>query len=263
MKVQMLIASHKQYKMPNNDEIYDPIFVGAASKHNVPDGFQSDDTGDNISSENSHFNELTATYWAWKNSDADVIGLNHYRRFFVSKKTLKKDFSHLLKKKEVLALLSKGDVVLPIKRRYYIETIESHYVHSHDPEELIILKRSFSKFPEKYQDALNTVLSRTSAHMFNMFIMKRETFDDYCSWLFSTLRIIEKNLNFDKLKGNEKRALGFLAELLMDVWVIANNKTIVECPVQFMESNHWPKKIAIFLMNKFTGTQSRFNTHMR
>ena len=53
MKVQMLIASHKQYKMPNNDEIYDPIFVGAASKHNVPDGFQSDDTGDNISSENS------------------------------------------------------------------------------------------------------------------------------------------------------------------------------------------------------------------
>ena len=108
MKVQMLIASHKQYKMPNNDEIYDPIFVGAASKHNVPDGFQSDDTGDNISSENSHFNELTATYWAWKNSDADVIGLNHYRRYFVSKKTLKKDFSHLLKKKEVLALLSKG-----------------------------------------------------------------------------------------------------------------------------------------------------------
>ena len=90
MKVQMLIASHKQYKMPNNDEIYDPIFVGAASKHNVPDGFQSDDTGDNISSENSHFNELTATYWAWKNSDADVIGLNHYRRYFVSKKTLKK-----------------------------------------------------------------------------------------------------------------------------------------------------------------------------
>lgn len=32
MKVQMLIASHKQYKMPNNDEIYDPIFVGGCLK---------------------------------------------------------------------------------------------------------------------------------------------------------------------------------------------------------------------------------------
>lgn len=263
MKIQLLIASHKQYRMPSKSEIYTPVLVGAALKPDIPQGFQSDATGDNISSENPHFNELTATYWAWKNSDADVIGLNHYRRYFVSKKSLKKDFSHLLTEEEVLTLLAKGDIVLPKKRKYYIETIESHYVHSHDPEELLTLKKVFSAFPKTYQDALNVVLSQTSAHMFNMFIMRRETFDAYCSWLFSTLRAIEKNLDFDKLKGNEKRALGFLAELLMDVWIIANNKTVVECPVQFMESNHWPKKIAIFLMNKVTGAGHQINTHIR
>lgn len=93
--------------------------------------------------------------------------------------------------------------------------------------------------------------------------MKRDTFNQYCSWLFPTLRTIEKNLDFDKLMGNEKRALGFIAEILMDVWVIANDKQVVECPVQFMESNHWPKKILIFLMNKFTGQKRQFNTHIK
>ena len=262
MKIQMLIASHKQYKMPNNDDVYTPIFVGAALNQHVPEGFQSDAVGENISVENPHFNELTATYWAWKNSDADIIGLNHYRRYFVSKKTLKKEFSYLLTKQEIITLVAKSDVVLPAKRKYYIETIESHYTHSHDPEELNILKKVFSTFSEAYQNALNTVLSGTSAHMFNMFIMKKSVFADYCSWLFPTLRTIEKSLDFNKLEGNEKRALGFIAELLMDVWVIANDKTAVDCPVQFMESNHWPKKICIFLMNKFTGNGSRFNTHV-
>lgn len=263
MKIQILIASHKRYKMPSQSEIYTPILVGAALKEDIPRGFQSDATGDNISYENPHFNELTATYWAWKNSDADIIGLNHYRRYFVSKKGFKRDFSHLLTKKEIYALLSKGDVVLPSKRKYYIETMESHYVHSHNPEEMVALKKTFSTFSKTYQDALNTVLSRTCAHMFNMFIMRRGAFDEYCSWLFPTLNAIEKNLDFDRLKGNEQRALGFLAELLMDVWVIANNKTVTECPVQFMESNHWPKKVIIFLINKFTGTQGHFNTHIR
>lgn len=263
MKIEILIASHKKYNMPSGTNLYKPIFVGAVLRQNIPDGYQSDATGENISSENPHFNELTATYWAWKNSAADVIGLNHYRRYFVSRKTWKKDFSHILTAQEVISLLAKGDVVLPKKRRYYIETIESHYAHSHDPEELAALKKVFLHYPEVYQKALAKVLSSTSAHMFNMFIMKRETFDRYCSWLFPTLREIERNLDINELKGNEKRALGFIAELLMDVWVIANNKTVVECPVQFMESNHWPKKIAVFLLNKLTGKKVQLNTHVK
>lgn len=262
MKVQILVASHKQYKMPRNTKVYLPIFVGAALVKEIPSGFHSDAVGDNISSENSKFNELTAVYWAWKNSDAAVIGLDHYRRYFVSKKSVKKTFDNILNEKQILDLLKKGDIILPCKRRYYIETIESHYLHSHDEQGLLALKQTFSTFSETYNSALEKTLSSRSAHMFNMFIMKSDDFRQYSAWLFSTLRAIEKRIDYVHLKGNEKRVLGFISEILMDVWVRANHKKVVECPVQVMESNHWPKKIRIFLINKIKGGKSHLNTHI-
>lgn len=67
----IIIATHKKYKMPN-DKMYVPVQVGKEGKENL--GYQPDNEGDNISSKNPYFCELTGLYWAWKNLSADYIG---------------------------------------------------------------------------------------------------------------------------------------------------------------------------------------------
>ena len=81
MDIKILVVTHKDYWMPNN-EIYLPILVG---NNKVKNNYLRDNTGDNISKKNKNYCELTALYWAWKNLDNKYIGLCHYRRYFSKK----------------------------------------------------------------------------------------------------------------------------------------------------------------------------------
>ena len=79
-KIEIYIACHKPSELPAND-LFKPIHVGSKnSKVQLP-GLVRDDEGDNISEKNPNYCEMTAQYWAWKHSDAEYIGLCHYRRF--------------------------------------------------------------------------------------------------------------------------------------------------------------------------------------
>ena len=114
--VKLIIAAHKEFKLPENER-YLPLHVGAAcSNQHLP--YIRDDSGDNISSLNPLFSELTGLYWAWKNLGFDWIGLVHYRRYFAS--GLKR---HILREKELAPLLGTKRIIIPRKRHYYIETI--------------------------------------------------------------------------------------------------------------------------------------------
>ena len=104
MKVTVIVAAHKPYAMPD-DPLYLPLHVGAEGKE--PFGFTGDNTGENISAKNPTFCELTGLYWAWKNLDADYIGLAHYRRHF-GRKGRGEPISHVLTEAEAVRLLE-GD----------------------------------------------------------------------------------------------------------------------------------------------------------
>lgn len=263
MNIKIMIATHKTYQMPIDKQLYMPVFVGSALHESVPEGYQSDAEGENISDKNPHYNELTAIFWAWRNLSADVIGLVHYRRYFVGNKRVGNKFSRVLTYSELESLLSDADVLVPKRRRYYVETIESHYRHSHDSRGLDVLGSVIEKSYPKYLDAFNHVLVSRSAHMFNMFIMKKENFDEYAAWLFDVLSQVEQNLDFSTFEGNESRVIGFLSELLLDTWIQTNNCTYKEVKVQFMEKEHWIKKITVFLLNKLSGDKAIVNTHVK
>ena len=80
-RIKIFVSAHKPAAFPDGASIL-PIQVGA---QNAPTMFKEtlhDNDGENISSKNPMYCELTAQYWAWKNADADYYGFCHYRRYF-------------------------------------------------------------------------------------------------------------------------------------------------------------------------------------
>jgi hypothetical protein len=253
IKIKIMIATHKKYKMPRED-IYLPIHVGKEEKR-LEIGYLADNTGDNISKKNSNYAELTALYWAWKNLKSDYVGLVHYRRHFSQKKKGGK-WESVLSKSEAMELCEKYDVIVPNKRRYYIETNYSHYIHAHKREGLdMAIEIIKNDYPE-YVVACDAVMNRTWAHMFNMFIMKRKILDEYCEWLFDILFKAEEKLDLSDYSADESRVFGFASELLLDVWLETNGVKYRECKVVFMEKQNWIIKGGKFLARKILGERN-------
>lgn len=250
MDIKILIAAHKKYQMPK-DDMYLPVHVGK-ELNNTDIGFTGDNTGDNISVKNKNFCELTAIYWAWKNLDADYIGLAHYRRHFSFKK--KKDkWASVMTGAEAQALLKNHDAILPKKRNYYIESIYSHYAHTHDASHLDKTKAIIEKMYPEYLDAYNKVVNGKSAHMFNMMVMKKEIYSAYCQWLFDILFELEKQIDVSEMSAFDARLFGRVSERLLDVWVNKNNINYTEVKCVHMEKINWANKIKCFLFAKFFG----------
>lgn len=258
MDIKIIIASHKKCDLPN-DNVYLPTQVGKALNMDKDFGYQFDNSGDNISNKNPYFCELTALYWGWKNLKSDYIGLVHYRRYLGLKKT-KNKIDGILTSKQAEELCKKYAIILPQKRKYYIESLWSHYAHTHDISHLEKTQKIIgTKYPE-YLPAFNKVMKRTWGHMFNMFIMKKEYADEYCSWLFDILFQLEKEVDLSQLPAFDARLFGRVSELLLDVWIEKKQYPYKEIKMIQLGNENWPQKIKYFLAAKFFGkkyTQSR------
>lgn len=256
MDIKIIVASHKKYWMPA-DDIYLPLHVGKEGKADI--GFIGDNTGDNISNKNANYCELTGLYWAWKNLPAEYIGLCHYRRYFTRSNpcSCSKKKQVILTKAEWEELLNEHPIIVPDKRKYYIETNRSHYNHSHYAKDLDMTEKIIQEKYPQYSEAFSKVMERTWAHMFNMFVMRRDYFDEYCNWLFDVLQKLEKRTDITDYDAVEARIYGYISELLLDVWLETNQLEYYEQNVAFLEPQNWLKKGGTFLKRKFF-TESKF-----
>lgn len=248
MNIKLIVAAHKAYRMPQ-DPMYLPLHVGKAGK-NLDLGFSGDDTGENISEKNPTFCELTGIYWAWKNLNADYVGLCHYRRHFRGKRGRDK-WDCILTTAQAEMLLETSDVILPKRRNYYIETAYSQYAHAHPAEGLDLALRLAAAQGESYARAVEAMKRRSWTHIYNMFLMKREIFDGYCTWLFDILFQVESGVDISGYSQYDRRVFGFLGERLLDLYLEANGIAYTEIPVMFMEKQNWLKKGGAFIKRKF------------
>ena len=249
MKIEILVAAHKKFPMPDKKG-YLPVLVGAVKNYKSGIEYQRDDEGENISAKNPNYNELTAVYWAWKNlKDVDAIGLVHYRRLFFDSKPYNLD--NVISIENVEKLLTKYEVILPKKRNYYIETNYSHYVHAHHQEPLDKTREIIVKNYPQYLIAYDKVMKRSQAHMFNMFVMKKDAFESYCSFMFEVLKKLESKIDISNYSIQEARVYGYISELLMDVWLETNAYKYTEVAWGQIGSKHLVKKAISFINRKF------------
>lgn len=259
MKVTVIIATHKKYRMPT-DKMYLPVHVGAKGKDSI--GYQRDDEGENISELNPFFCELTGLYWAWKNLDSDYIGLAHYRRHFKSNSSCKEKWERILKKSDIETDLGKIKAFVPKKRRYWIESLYNHYKHTHHIYQLDETRKIIERKCPEYLKSFDKVCKQNWGYMFNMMIFENDLFNEYCSWLFPILFELKDRLGEDGLTPFHSRYYGRISEIIFNVWLDEQirigrikRSEVKEIPLIHMEKINWWKKGGAFLKAKFIGTK--------
>lgn len=261
--VKIIVATHKRYEMPK-DDIYLPVHVGAEGNFNE-DGtpldfsYVKDNTRDNISDKNYCFGSQTGLYWAWKNVNADYLGLVHYRRYFVGKKVNKNDrIGSILTREQLEPLLDKYKVIVPKKRRYYIETIYTQYSHTMDggQAQLDLAREIINEKSPEYIHAFDAYMQSRSGYIFNMMILPRNLMNDYCEWLFTILFELYNRIDQTNMTDFDKRFCGRISERLFNVWLLhkielgeIKKSEIKELP--YTEDVNWGRKVKSFLAAKF------------
>ena len=221
----MFICAHKPFTPPEG-EMYVPLQVGSALGEDL--GMTRDDSGDNISTRNKSFCELTGIYWIWKNVTCDIAGICHYRRYFV----YEDDF---LKKEEIEKTLGEYDIILPDSAYTKESSVKAHYDSMHYISDLELTREVISEMYPEYLPEYDHVLSCNLMSLGNMMICKKQLFDDYCQWLFDILFEVEKLADISGYDEFQARLFGYLSERLLRVWVMHRALRVYEYAVEVMD----------------------------
>ena len=201
----------REYDYPS---FANPIQVGSAlSGRRICE--LTDDTGEQISSKNRNYCELTGLYWIWKNrlkrdeSAKPYTSLMHYRRVF------------MLSDEEAGKIAGSDiDVVFPYPMIYEPSIYEHRKRYISDPD-WKALKTALFEIHHITEDMLRQVMEEKHFFNYNMLIARRSVLDEYCSWLFPVLERVEEISDPVSSMRND-RYIGYMGETLLNIYFIIN-----------------------------------------
>lgn len=219
MTVKIFTMTHKKFMEPE-DKIYIPLHVGRANADDL--GYLGDNTGESISRWNNYYGELTGVYWVWKNvKDADIIGICHYRRFFLNQER------QLLNQEEYERILRDYDII--VSNEIKADTsYQEYYGEAHNVNDLLTVGEVIrEKYPDYYPFFADALAGNTYYYG-NLMVTSRELFEQYAQWLFDILFEVEKRIDVASYDLYNQRVFGFLSEQLVKVWVEKNGLRVYE-----------------------------------
>lgn len=259
--IKLFVCCHRQETLPKHPLLV-PIQVGTAlADRRFPD-FLHDDEGDGISAKNRAYCELTAQYWAWKNAQADYYGFFHYRRFLYPDAGAKGPYRVEREPTETLldklgyggfAELIRGyDLIMPKGENMYVP-VRRHYADApfHREKDLALAERIVGERTPEMLDGLDAYFSGTVCYFGNIFIMRRQVFQDYCAWLFPILEEFDRRADVSGYSAQERRVDGYLAERLLGAYYTCRRGELaaLELPrVHFLSGKEYVRQKALNAM---------------
>ena len=234
------------YVINHKDE--DLKLVSGYKELKVGDAFKDTNT-DNINQYNKYLAETTGIYWLWKNCKDDIIGVCHYRRFL-------HDYNgKLLDLYDIDKLLDEFDIIteniISINRNNYLfnndiitynelqakrKTMYTLYQYLEYQLTLGYKYQTRKELFDKYMDMIESydddfiyyLKTSTVFAPHNIFIAKRDIFNNYCESLFKILLpVIEEYSkdpdNYVYTESNECRFIGFIAERFLSYFIDSNH----------------------------------------
>lgn len=219
MKIKIFTMTHKKFQEPA-DKIYVPLHVGRATAEDL--GYLGDNTGESISRWNNYYGELTGVYWAWKNEqEADVIGICHYRRFFLNEQR------QLMNQQEYEEILKDYDMIVSEKIEADTSYLD-YFGEAHNAEDLLtvgeVIKEKYPQYAPYFQKAMEG----NTYYYGNLMVAPRKIFQEYAKWLFDILFEVEKRIDVESYDLYNQRVFGFLSEQMVKIWVEKNGLKVYE-----------------------------------
>lgn len=292
-RIKILISYHDKHPLIKSD-ILEPVQTGCANAPELFKGMWRDDDGENISADNDKYCELSAQYWAWKNYDKignpDYIGFMHYRRHFMFD-----DWSG----NPDWCWLPKGNVYFVpfISAKYcrhftdaaIIETMKNYDCVVLKPYDVKQLKSKncraqYGKLPEQnvkifdifiktakrlypdYEAEIRKIEKGSVQYLCNMFVMRRDLFEEYSRFCFSILDEVDKQIDSSQMSETASRFLGYFGEFCLSIFIFKLQK---QADVKIKELNgayvlndkkpkiRWLKYVKLCLFSKITFGERR------
>ena len=249
--VSFFVAVHKNVPLPQPCQNYIVLGIGGYRPADYPFAL-TDEGGDSIAEKNKYYSELTGWYWLWKNlSNIKVVGLCHYRRYFILNGGTRFIFFRPRKKyfdptpqnfKRITSpensifvekTLAKYEVIVP-RRAPLGMSISQYYKVCHVQEDWELFIRGIRELYPEYSSELEWFDKTNYMHVYNMMIAPKEFFDRYMSTLFALLFWMEKQRPF-RNDPYQCRVPAFLAERFFSFYLHVTGTRYAEVSVAISE----------------------------
>lgn len=276
-EIKVFVLHTDKRKIPQS-EIFIPLHVNAIFSHEKNKESLVDCTGDNISDLYRYYGNLTGQYWVWKNLDKvgapDYVGFMNYDRHFIFNEAYipsNRDYKNLygnseivfeslddeyiestgLNRHQIENIIRDNDIVITKRSDISLlgyNTVEEEFTSK--VSDIYIFEKCMNTIQTLYPDYSKVVEKFRQGSMKyknNMFIMKKDIFLTYASFLFSIIKEVEQQINFENLNGNVQYLLySKLAEYILSIFTFklySENRKIKELYSSFVKDTFYEEDL--------------------